>query len=109
MPKKWTPLYVEDSTNGDIVVYGNGDMRRDIDIYPTEEQYNMMLQGYMCVRCFELQETPFPETCGLPGCDGYRDGFPMRERQRQVLMSEMRDEVRTPSTVRSDIWLPGDE
>lgn len=105
VPKpEWTPLHVEDALNGDRVVYGNGDVRRDIDIYPTKEQYELMRQGYMCIRCFELQETAFPETCGVPGCDGYAKGFPMRERQREVMDSEMHDEVRKPTT---DIWTPG--
>lgn len=102
MPRKWTPLHVEDSTEGELVIYGNGDVRRDIDIHPTKEQYEQMQQGFMCVRCFEPQETAFPETCGLRGCDGYRDGFPMRERQREVL-AEMLDEIRKPSV----IWTPG--
>lgn len=100
--KKWTPLHVEDSTEGELAVYGNGDVRRDIAIYPTKEQYEMMQQGYMCVRCFEIQETAFPETCGLPGCDGYPNGFPMRERQRQVMGSEMYDEIRQET----NLWLP---
>lgn len=103
--REWTPLHVEDDTEGGLVVYGNGDVRRDIAIYPTKEQYEMMKQGYMCVRCFELQDTAFPETCGVRGCDGYPDGFPMRERQRQVMESEMKDEIRREPSV--DIWLPG--
>lgn len=103
MSRKWTPLHVEDSTDGKLVIYGGGDVKRDIDIHPTKEQYEQMKQGYMCIRCFGLTETAFPENCGTPGCDGYRDGFPMRERQRQVMESEMQDEVRRPV---ADIWLP---
>lgn len=108
MPKKWTPIAVEDNTDGELVVYSDGEVRRDIDLYLTEDQYEKMKQGYMCCRCFELQETAFPETCGLPGCDGYPDGFPMRERQRQVMESEMHDEARrTPASGR--IWTPPKE
>lgn len=92
--------------NGDLAIYGDGSVRRDIDIYPTKEQYELMRQGYMCIRCFELQETAFPETCGVPGCDGYRDGFPMRERQREVMESEMYDEVRQTEKP-SVLWTPG--
>jgi hypothetical protein len=102
--RDWTPLHVEDSLDGEIVIYGDGSVRRDIDIYPTKEQYEKMQQGFMCVRCFGLTDTAFPENCGLPGCDGYKDGFPMRERQRQVMESEMTDEIRREPT---HIWLPG--
>ena len=93
--------------NGDLVLYANGETRRDIEIHPTKEQYDLMRQGYMCIRCFELQETAFPETCGMPGCDGYRDGFPMRERQRDVMETEMYDEVRQLPPTPSNIWVPG--
>lgn len=111
MPKPaWTPIHVEDSTDGSYVRYANGDVKRDIDIHPTPEQYEMMKQGFMCIRCFELQDTAFPETCGLPGCDGYAKGFPMRERQRQVMESEMQDEIRTPPKTTSPyLWTPDSE
>lgn len=107
MPKaKWTPLHVDDAMNGDRVIYGNGEVRRDIEIYPTKEQYELLKQGYMCIRCFELQSEAFPETCGMKGCDGYPDGFPMRERQRDVMETEMYDEVRQQDKP-SVIWTPG--
>lgn len=104
---KWTPIGVEENTEGQLAVFGDGEIRRDIDLYLTPEQYEQMRQGYQCCRCFEVVESAFPETCGVPGCDGYPNGFPMRERQREVMESEMKDEFRTPQREKSSlIWTP---
>ena len=67
------------------VVYGNGEVRQDVNVTWTEEQYREFTQGYRCAKCYVRVPHAFPETCGTPGCDGYPDGFPMREKQRQAL------------------------
>lgn len=42
--------------------------------YTHPDQMGMLREGFMCVRCDELQPDSFPEACGV--C-----GFPMREEQ----------------------------
>ena len=104
MSREWTEIVVEDDLDT-FDVYSDGSVRPSIAMYLTQEQYQRMWDGFMCVRCFEPQTTAFPETCGFRGCDGYPDGFPMRERQRQVMESEMENEVRkTPAS--GKIWTP---
>lgn len=71
-----------------VVVFGDGEVRRDANVTLSEEQYRQMAQGYRCCRCYGMVDSAFPESCGLPGCDGYKDGFPMRERQREVMEQE---------------------
>ena len=107
MTSKWTPISVEDNTDGELVLFADGEIRNDVDLYLTPEQYEQMKQGYMCCRCFEVVESAFPEACGLPGCDGYPQGFPMRERQREVMESEMKDEYQSPKRETSSLlWTP---
>jgi hypothetical protein len=82
------PVAIEDHLGGRLVRYSDGSVTRDVDQTYTEDDYRMMYQGYACCRCGKVQETAFPESCGFPYCDGYPDGFPMRERQRQVMDEE---------------------
>jgi len=70
------------------VVYADGEIRRDVNVTLDEETYNKMAAGYICCRCYGHVPHAFPEACGLPGCDGYKDGFPMKERQREVMEKE---------------------
>lgn len=110
---EWTPpIAIEDHPER-IVLYADGSVRRDVDITLSEEQYRQMFQGYRCCRCYGMVETAFPESCGFPGCDGYRDGFPMRERQREVMEHEF-DGYKWIGPSRefaeaadSPIWTPG--
>lgn len=88
MSRTWTePVAIEDHQER-LVVYADGQVRRDVDVTLTEAQYRQMRQGYRCCRCYGLVESAFPESCGFPGCDGYSDGFPMRERQAAVMDAE---------------------
>lgn len=85
---RWSePVHVDDHMER-VVIHGDGTVTRDANVTLTEEQYKEMAQGYRCCRCYGHVTTAFPETCGFPGCDGYPDGFPMRERQREVLEKE---------------------
>jgi hypothetical protein len=85
---KWTePVAVEDHMDR-AVRFADGEVRRDANVVLSEEQYRQMAQGYRCCRCYGIVDTAFPETCGFPGCDGYPAGFPMRERQREVMEQE---------------------
>lgn len=120
---KWTePVAVEDHMER-FVRYADGTASRDVDVTLTEDQYRQMANGYRCCRCYGLTDTAFPESCGFPGCDGYPKGFPMRERQRQVMEREfdgykwigpsretkerLEASDETPRG-RSRIWIPGD-
>ncbi|MBI3936409.1 MAG: hypothetical protein HY323_05485 [Betaproteobacteria bacterium] len=86
--REWTePVWMEDHPHR-YVRYASGEVRRDVDVTLTEDQYRQMWQGYRCCRCYGIVSSAFPQTCGLPGCDGYPDGFPMAERQRQVMEAE---------------------
>jgi hypothetical protein len=109
-----------------VAVFGNGEVRRDANITLTEAQYRKMAQGYTCCRCYgDVSHLgPFPESCGFPGCDDYPEGFPMKERQREVLEAEFdgyewigisretyereQNEIE-PKTIKgqSTIWVPG--
>lgn len=106
------PVAVEDHMGGRIVVYADGTVRRDIDATYDEDDYRMMYQGYACCRCGKVQASAFPESCGFPGCDGYPNGFPMRERQRQVMDEEFEGEKwigpsrEMVERANQPIWLP---
>lgn len=100
---------------GRLVVYADGSVKRDVDMTYTEDDYRMMYQGYACCRCGKVQHSAFPDTCGFAGCDGYPDGFPMRERQREVMDVEFdgekwigpsRETWERLNTPTSEIWTP---
>jgi hypothetical protein len=42
----------------------------------TEEDYQRVKEGRVCLKCMEPQEQPFPKVCSLPGC-----GYPIRAQQ----------------------------
>lgn len=86
--KQWSPPVAVEDHVGRVVQYADGHLSRDADVTLTEEQYKEMAQGYRCCRCYGMLDTAFPETCGFPGCDGYPNGFPVRERQRKVMEEE---------------------
>lgn len=119
----WTPPVAVQDHFERVVIFGDGEVRRDVNVTLTEEQLRQMVQGYRCCRCYGIVDTAFPETCGFPGCDGYPDGFPMRERQREVMEQEFDGEEwigisratherleneldQGPSRGRSRIWTP---
>lgn len=121
MKRGWTePVAIEDHPDR-LVIYADGEVRHDVDITLTEEQYRQMRQGYRCCRCYGIVSSAFPETCGFPGCDGYPDGFPMRQRQAEVMDAEFdghkwigpsretieRVETSMDELARRGIWLPG--
>ena len=85
---RWSPPEAVQDHFERVTIYADGKARRDVNITFSEEQYREMVQGYRCCRCLAHVNEAFPETCGFPGCDGYPDGFPMRERQREVMERE---------------------
>jgi len=48
--------------------------------------------GYVCIRCWEPHEKPFPDTCGL--C-----GFPMKLDQPKEFENKFKGEERNPRAV----------
>jgi hypothetical protein len=107
-----------------LAIFGDGEVRRDVNVTWTEEQYKEFVQGYRCIRCFGPTSEAFPEHCPTPFCDGYPEGFPMKERQREVMDKEFDGEEwigisretyeaeqneLEPKTTKgqSRIWVPG--
>lgn len=86
--REWTPPAAVQDHRERLVRYADGRVTRDANVTLSEEQYREMVAGYRCCRCYGLVDSAFPESCGFPFCDGYPEGFPMRERQREVLERE---------------------
>lgn len=65
-----------------MVVLGE---RRALDMSVTvaDETFERMRLGYVCAKCYEPHEVPFPKVCAMPGC-----GFPMRDQQLEQLASD---------------------
>lgn len=84
----WKPPVVVEDHMERATVYADGRVTRDVDVTLSEEDYKEMWAGYRCCRCYGHVDTAFPETCGFPFCDGYPRGFPMRQRQREVMERE---------------------
>lgn len=53
-----------------------GTWREEIEAAFNPEDIERFRAGYLCLKCWESQETSFPEVCSLIGC-GYR----MRDKQ----------------------------
>jgi len=101
---EWAPpAAVQDHTER-VVVYADGNVRRDANITWAEEDYKKFVAGYRCVRCFADVPHAFPEHCPTPYCDGYPEGFPMKQRQREVLEQEFDG---YEGIYETDIWTPG--
>ncbi len=58
----------------------------------TEEQVGRIKAGYVCIKCLEDHDAPFPDNCAV--CS-----FPMRERQTEEFRKDFRGNIRFgPST-----------
>ena len=113
-----TAVAVEDHHERRVIV---GDrVFQDADVTFTEEQYARMVHGYVCCRCYEPHDHPFPEECSL--C-----GFPIRSEQARSMEHEFEghkwigpsremmerlntplEQPRPPGRNGSRIWVPGD-
>lgn len=71
------PISVEESETHALLLR-NGEVRSAFNVTLSPEDYGRARAGYVCVRCYEVQDTPFPEACWV--CK-----FPMRERQLEFL------------------------
>lgn len=85
---EWRPPVAVQDHMERKVVYADNRVTRDVNVTWTEADYKEFVQGYRCVRCYAHVKEAFPVHCPTPYCDGYPEGFPMRERQAKVLEEE---------------------
>ena len=79
-----------------LIVKENGEIRYDTRIFINHEDMGAMRAGYYCAKCFEPQEKPFPEKCGV--CK-----FPMRDKQSEFIAKGYRGDIRVgPGSSASD-------
>lgn len=67
-------LHIEET--GEAIVTPDGRIQRMPMIVLDEESKERLRLGYVCVKCFEPFETPWPERCNVCGC---RVGSEQRE------------------------------
>jgi hypothetical protein len=77
------PVAVEDDPS--TVTFDGNVMRAGYRATFDQETIERFRQGYACIRCWEPQETPFPEACSL--C-----GYSMQALQRQHFQEEFEGE-----------------
>jgi hypothetical protein len=53
-----------------------------------KQTFERMRLGYICAKCFEPHEHPFPKVCAMPGC-----GFPMQAKQLEQLELDFQGEL----------------
>lgn len=66
--------------NDFVVQIGDREVR-DEDVIISEEMFEQIRQGYMCIKCFQPFESAFPEECTMPVCK-----FPVRREQSFELL-----------------------
>lgn len=71
------PIGVEESEDHALLLR-NGEVRSAFNVTLSPEDVGRIRSGYVCVRCFEVQDQPFPEECWV--CK-----FPMNERQLEFM------------------------
>lgn len=80
------PIAIEvDAEN--LVITSRGDLRHDARVILSDEDIGRMRAGYVCARCMDVQEKPFPEACVT--CK-----FPMADRQAEFLAKAYQGSVR---------------
>lgn len=80
------PLGIEVDTEN-YVVNAAGEIRRAYNVILKEEDVGRIREGYVCAKCFEVQDKPFPKRCAV--CK-----FPMSERQAEFVAKGFRGNVR---------------
>lgn len=71
------------ASDNTVVQMSDGREFLDVNIALPDTDVERIRQGYVCIRCLEPQETPFPEVCGFTAPDGVTKlcNFPIREKQ----------------------------
>lgn len=89
------PLGVEEDQSHSLILR-NGEERSAFNVTLSPEDVGRIKAGYVCARCFETQDSPFPTECWV--C-----GFPMAERQSEFIAKAYQGEQRMgPSTSMED-------
>jgi hypothetical protein len=73
--RDWTPPAEIRDDPEEVIVEGDRKSRAYNTVWP-EEVVTKIRLGYQCLKCWEPQETPFPEQCGNPVCR-----YPMKAQQ----------------------------
>jgi hypothetical protein len=96
------PIGVEvDAEN--LVITSRGEMRHDYRVILSEEDVGRMKGGYVCAKCMEVQEKPFPKEC-------YLCKFPMADKQAEFLAKAYQGTIRVgPSSSLEDEFAAMDE
>ena len=71
------PVGVEESDTHALLLR-TGEVRSAFNVTLSPDDVGRVRAGYVCVRCLEVQEQPFPKECSV--CK-----FPMAERQAEYL------------------------
>ena len=72
---KWNRCLIDEDPNA-YEVMPDGSVRRGLRFLYSDQDIEMIRQGYKCSECGEVQEHAFPDACLL--CE-----FPMKEQQAQ--------------------------
>lgn len=74
------------SYEGDVLIRADGEVREAPELTFRPEDVERMKAGYICARCYEELDAPFPDEC--PVCE-----FPMREKQMQFFNERFQGDV----------------
>lgn len=85
------PIGVEESETHALLLR-NGETRSAFNVTLSHEDLGRMKAGYVCVRCYEVQDTPHPKECWV--CK-----FPMAERQAEYLAKAFQGEQHMGPTI----------
>jgi hypothetical protein len=97
------PVQILDAVPAPDTIVRLADGREFVDVTMAlhAEDVERIRTGYVCIRCLEPQETPFPEVCGstLPDGETRWCNFPMRERQAAEFEQMYKGEVNLDGNV----------
>ena len=84
------PLGIEEDPDYDQLTF-NGEIRPAPRIILHEDDIGRMKAGYVCAKCWEAHDTPFPKACSV--CK-----FPMSDRQAEFMAKAYTGNVRMGPT-----------
>jgi len=99
--------------NDELVQIGDR-LMRDVEVLISDEEFERIRTGYMCLKCFQRFETAWPKVCTMPVCL-----YPVAEQQSMDLArlytgrleqvqesKEDRDERGREHYRKQGIWIP---
>jgi hypothetical protein len=69
-----------------VLVLGDGRRQAEVQLVLSEEDVERMRQGYVCAKCLQVFERPWPERC-------FACGAPIRTKQAEYFAREYGGEV----------------